>query len=218
MVDWNAIATVFLDLDGTLLDLRFDNHFWLEHLPLRYAGKTGVQVDSAREDLTRRYARVEGTRDWYCLNYWSRELGMDLCSLQEEVAGLIGVHDSVTDFLSAARRSGKRTVVVTNSHPDCVSLKMERTGLLGHLDGLVNAHDFGLIKEELEFWGRLQGVEPFDPAKTLLVDDNLAVLETAARYGIRHLLTILRPDTGRPVRRVDGFPGIVDFGEIIPPK
>ncbi|MBR42550.1 MAG: haloacid dehalogenase, partial [Acidiferrobacter sp.] len=26
MIDWNQIESVFLDLDGTLLDLRFDNH------------------------------------------------------------------------------------------------------------------------------------------------------------------------------------------------
>ncbi|HBT55971.1 MAG TPA: haloacid dehalogenase, partial [Pseudomonas sp.] len=33
MLNWNAIDTVLLDMDGTLLDLHFDNHFWLEHMP-----------------------------------------------------------------------------------------------------------------------------------------------------------------------------------------
>ena len=37
MLDWQDIHTVLLDMDGTLLDLHFDNHFWLEHLPKRYA-------------------------------------------------------------------------------------------------------------------------------------------------------------------------------------
>ena len=41
-LDWDAIHTVFLDMDGTLLDLHFDNHFWLEHLPVRLAQQRGV--------------------------------------------------------------------------------------------------------------------------------------------------------------------------------
>ncbi|MGD8938682.1 MAG: haloacid dehalogenase, partial [Gammaproteobacteria bacterium] len=36
MIDWTQIDTVLLDMDGTLLDLHFDNHFWREHVPLRY--------------------------------------------------------------------------------------------------------------------------------------------------------------------------------------
>ena len=35
MIDWREIDTVLLDMDGTLLDLHFDSHFWLEHLPKR---------------------------------------------------------------------------------------------------------------------------------------------------------------------------------------
>ncbi|MEK9134555.1 MAG: haloacid dehalogenase, partial [Pseudomonadota bacterium] len=30
MVAWNNLDTLLLDLDGTLLDLHYDNHFWLE--------------------------------------------------------------------------------------------------------------------------------------------------------------------------------------------
>ena len=36
------IDTVLLDMDGTLLDLHYDNHFWLEHLPQRYAELHGI--------------------------------------------------------------------------------------------------------------------------------------------------------------------------------
>ena len=34
-MDWKSITAVFLDMDGTLLDLYFDNYFWHEHVPLR---------------------------------------------------------------------------------------------------------------------------------------------------------------------------------------
>ncbi len=32
---WSRIDVVCLDMDGTVLDLRFDNRFWLEMLPRR---------------------------------------------------------------------------------------------------------------------------------------------------------------------------------------
>ena len=31
--DWQEIDTVLLDMDGTLLDLHYDNYFWLTHIP-----------------------------------------------------------------------------------------------------------------------------------------------------------------------------------------
>jgi putative hydrolase of the HAD superfamily len=41
-IDWSRIDTVLLDMDGTLLDLRFDNWFWQELIPSRYAAAHGL--------------------------------------------------------------------------------------------------------------------------------------------------------------------------------
>ena len=68
MIDWMQIDKVFLDMDGTLLDLHFDNHFWLEHVPRRYAESRGLELEQAREELMRRYQSVEGTLEWYCVD------------------------------------------------------------------------------------------------------------------------------------------------------
>src|SRR3989337_1048620 len=103
MIAWNSLETLLLDLDGTLLDLHYDNHFWLEHVPRRYAEKYGLGAEQARIELMRRYKRVEGTLDWYCVDYWTRELGLDIPLLKQEVEHLIAVHPHVLDFLHAIR-------------------------------------------------------------------------------------------------------------------
>ncbi|MHB1291898.1 MAG: GMP/IMP nucleotidase [Sulfuricella sp.] len=216
MLDWNAIQTVFLDMDGTLLDLHFDNHFWLEHVPLRYAEKHGLSHEAAQDALAPRYRKVAGTMDWYCVDYWSRELELDIARLKEEVEHLIAVHPHVTDFLAAVRASGRRTVLVTNAHHKSLALKMRKTRLDGDLDAVICAHDFGVPKEHPEFWGRLQAVERFDPARTLLVDDSLPVLRSARNYGLAHLLAVHQPDTQLPAKDVEEFEAIHDFLEIIP--
>ncbi len=215
-IDWDTILTVFLDMDGTLLDLNFDNKFWLEHVPLRYAQQRGVAVDAARSELLQRYRKVEGTMEWYCLDYWTQELGMDIPLLKEEVDHLIAVHPHVVEFLDAIRQPGKRVVLVTNAHGKSLSLKMERTRLGGHFDAIVCAHDLGLPKEEPEFWRCLQDREPYDRDATLLVDDSLSVLHSARAYGIAHLLAVYRPDSQGPLRDVGGFAAIMSFRDIMP--
>jgi putative hydrolase of the HAD superfamily len=216
MVDWPAVDTVFLDMDGTLLDLHFDNHFWLEHVPRRYAEHHAVTLEAARALLGQRYRAVEGTMAWYCVDYWSDQLGLDIALLKQEVEHLIAVHPDVVEFLDAVRGSGRRVVLVTNAHGKSLELKLRRTRLGRHLDGVVCAHDLGLPKEDPGFWARLATRVPFRPAATLLVDDSLPVLRSAARHGIAHLLAVRRPDSRQPPRAVTEFPAIDGFADLLP--
>ncbi len=216
MIDWEDIRSVLLDMDGTLLDLHFDNHFWREHVPLRYAERHAIDVETAKGELFPRFQRVEGTMEWYCLDYWSRELDLDIALLKEEVDHLITTHPYVIAFLDAVREAGKRVVLVTNAHQKSLDLKMRRTQLGGHLDAVICAHDLGLPKEETAFWDRLQTVEPFEREHTLLVDDSLCVLRSARTYGIRYLRAVYKPDTQGEVRDVRDFPAIYGFQEIMP--
>jgi HAD superfamily hydrolase (TIGR01509 family) len=203
-------------MDGTLLDLHFDNHFWREHVPLRYAQRNGIDVDTARSELVPRFRLKEGSLDWYCVEYWSRELGLDIAALKREVHHLIAVHEHVPEFLRRARAAGKRVVMVTNAHASSLSLKMEVTGLTDAFDALICSHDLGYPKEDPHFWERLGGVEPFRREATLFIDDSLPVLRTARDFGIRHLLAVRKPDSRSPARDTGEFAAIESFGEIMP--
>jgi putative hydrolase of the HAD superfamily len=214
--DWRQIDSVLLDMDGTLLDLHFDNHFWLEHVPRRYAEARGIPENAARTELHARYQDILGTLNWYCVDHWTRELGLDIALLKEEVDHLIGVHPQVTEFLDLLKRAGKRRVLVTNAHQKSLELKMRRTRLRDRLDHVVCAHDLGLPKEDAGFWPRLRRSEPFDPQRTLFVDDSLSVLRAARHYGIAHLLAIRLPDTRQAERRVDEFPAVRGFAQLLP--
>lgn len=216
MIDWHRIQCVLLDMDGTLLDLHFDNHFWQEIVPRRYAAARGLDVLTAKAVLAPVFRRSEGTLDWYCLDYWTRELKLDIALLKQEVAHLIAVHPHVTAFLAAVRLSGRRSVLVTNAHPKSLALKLERTRLGEHLDAIVSAHDIGHAKEQAAFWGALRRREDFDPDTTLLIDDNLAVLRAARGYGIAQLLAVHRPDTRAAARETGEFAALRDFRDITP--
>lgn len=216
LLNWTQIDTVLLDMDGTLLDLHYDNHFWLEHVPQRYAERHHLSLEAAREALRGRYRQVEGTLDWYCVDYWTRELDLDIALLKEEVEHLIDIHPHVLDFLDAVRNRGKRLVLVTNAHGKSLNIKFRRTRLNGHFDNVVCAHDLGLPKEQAGFWDKMQGIEPFEKDKALLIDDSLPVLRAAHRYGIGQLLAVRNPDSKLPEKDVGEFTAIRSFREILP--
>lgn len=216
MIAWDRVETVLLDMDGTLLDLQYDNHFWQEHVPRRYAERHGLELASARREITARYRKVEGTLDWYCVDYWTRELSLDIALLKKEVDHLIQVHPHVGDFLHAVRACAKRLVLVTNAHGKALALKLERTRLDAYFDAVVCAHDLGKPKEDVAFWERLQRLQPFTPEACVLVDDSLPVLRAARRYGVGQLIAIKRPDSTRPEKDAEEFPAVSDLRALMP--
>jgi len=216
MIDWNKIDLVFLDMDGTLLDLHFDNHFWQEHVPKRFGEKHGLDLEVAKTELSKKYKKAEGSLDWYCVDYWTRELDMDIAALKAEINHLITIHPNVIEFLDQLRSRKIKTVLVTNAHHKSLALKMEITQLAGHIDEITCAHDFGLPKEAAGFWQKYQQVNPFNVERTLLIDDSLPVLKAAQEYGIAHLLGIRRPDSQAAIKEVSEFNAIQGFKEIMP--
>ena len=132
---WNAIDTVLLDMDGTLLDLHFDNHFWLQHLPQRYAELHGVSRALAEAELLPLFREHAGTLNWYCTDFWSRELNLSIRDLKREVAHLIALRPDADTFIQALRTAGKQVVMITNAHRDSLSLKLERIELAPYFTG-----------------------------------------------------------------------------------
>ncbi len=200
--------TLMLDMDGTVLDLAFDNFMWLEHVPERYAALNAMHPDEARSMLYARFREMQGRLEWYCLDHWSELLGLDIAGLHRAQNHRIGYLPGAEGFLSRVREHKLRLLLVTNSHADTLSIKDEVTGITAHFDGVYSSHSFGVPKERQEFWQSLQAAEDFDPGRTLFVDDTAAVLASARDFGVRNLLEIARPDTSRPARRSDEFRAI----------
>jgi 5'-nucleotidase len=216
--DWDLYDTVLLDMDGTLLDLRFDNFFWQELIPSRYAAANGLPHEEAVALLEPRFAAARGRLEWYCLDHWSRELGLDIAALKREAEDHIDFLPNVPEFLLAVRELRKRAVLVTNAHRGTLSIKLARTGLDRYLDAIHSSHDLGLPKEDPRFWARLRDIEPFEPTRTLLVDDSLPVLRSAHEYGLARVIAVLRPDSSQPPAQVNDFHGIESVSELLPPK
>lgn len=216
-LDWHDIDTVLLDMDGTLLDRHFDDHFWLEHVPKRWATKHNVFFKQAQEQLHALFRSQERTLNWTDLDYWSDRLGLDIPLLKLEVEHLIAVHPGVIEFLTYCRQHGKQLWLVTNAHSKTLDIKLKKTRIGPWFDGIISAHQVGLPKEDNRFWEELQRFVRYDPVRTMLGEDSETNLQTAQDYGIRYLFYISHYSSRCVPKDSQQFATVDYFTRLIPP-
>lgn len=216
ILDWNAIDTVLLDMDGTILDRHFDDYFWLEHVPQTYCRKHGLSLNTAKDKLYALFNSQERTLNWTDLDYWTEQLGIDIPMLKREIDHLIAVHPFVVEFLLYLRQHGKDIYLVTNAHGKTLELKMKRTRIGPYFNGIISAHDVGLPKEDVRFWPALQEHICYIPERTLLGEDSETNLATAREYGIKYLIYVSRFSSTTPPKPSQDFASIHYFSQLLP--
>lgn len=202
-------------MDGTLLDLAYDNYMWLEHIPAEYARRHSMDEEAARKDLLEKFRRMEGRLEWYCLDHWSEVLDLDVKALHRRENGRIRYLPGAREFLETVMAHEVRLLLATNSHADTLEIKTEVTGITEFFDAVYTSHAVGHAKEDKPYWQAVHAAEDFDPDRTMFIDDNVSVLESARNFGIRMLLNISRPDTRHPPRGERGFPTIQGVAELL---
>lgn len=214
-LDWAAIDTVLVDMDGTLLDLAFDNFFWLELVPERYAERHGLQHAEARRRLIQRFDGAAGTLAWYCVEHWTRVLDLDIAALKHAHRDKVRFLPRAPEFLGSVRARGKPVLIVTNAHRKTIDVKAEQTGIDRLVDGVVCSHDLAAPKESVVFWERLHARHAFDLDRTLLIEDSLTVLGAARAFGLQHLIAIKRPDSGRAPHATPEYPSVEGVADLL---
>ena len=129
MPPWSAIDTIMFDMDGTLLDLHFDNFFWLNLVPKNYANSLGISEAEALGIIRQKYEKVHGTLQWYCLDYWQNELQLDIPLLKNQNTDKIAIRPNVKGLLKKLQATDKRVLLITNAHPTSLKIKMKCTGI-----------------------------------------------------------------------------------------
>lgn len=214
-IDWQNIDTVLLDMDGTLLDLAFDSYFWLTLVPESLSQRHGIPLAEANQLIMAKYQAVQHTLNWYCLDYWSRELELDIRAMTWEMRARARLRDDTLPLLHALRASGKRTILLTNAHPWNLDVKLKQTGLGQHLDLLLSTHTFGFPKEDQRLWQAVQQQTGFENHRTLFIDDSEPVLDAAKRWGIAWCLGVSNPDSGMPMKTFARHQSVSDYRTLL---
>ena len=211
----SKIKFVLLDMDGTLLDKYFDDYFWEHLVPEKYAEKHGITFGKAKEGLLKKYKHHEGTLNWTDIDFWSRELHLDIPALKEQIRHLIEVHPHVEDFLKMLRKHKKKVFLVTNAHYKVLDLKFKKTEIGKYFDDTITSCEMGYPKEMLQFWKKAEKRLGFDKEKTLFIDDTEEILKTAKRYGIKYILHKAKASSKAEPKLSKEFSHIFDFKELM---
>ncbi|MBH0191846.1 MAG: HAD hydrolase-like protein [Nitrospira sp.] len=212
---WDQIDDVLLDMDGTLLDRHFDNFFFEEELPRRYAVLQGLSFDESRSRLMAMYRSMEGELAWTDLHYWSERVGIDVVAMHKELDHMIGFLPGAEEFLQYLQRLGKRVTIITNAHESGLSVKTAKTGLDQYVDRIVDAFEIGYLKMRPEYWPKCQRLLGFDPARSLFMDDDEGCLVAAERFGVAHLIHSAKPSSRLPPAPLAQFFSVVGFRPLL---
>jgi len=213
-MNWEKIQTVFLDMDGTLLDLSFDSRFWYEFVPYEYAKKHNIELKFAIEELSKKYKSMIGTLDWYCTDYWSDYLKINLKEINYKYKSNIKIFPKTKLFLETLRRKGKNITLLTNAHRDTINIKLNETKLWEFFDCVISSHDYKTPKESNEFWRKLESENIFLKESSILIDDNINVLKYAKIYGIKYLIEITYPDSTKKEKSGSEFTSVSNICEL----
>ena len=209
------IKFVLLDMDGTLLDKYFDDFFWEHLVPEKYAEKHDITFGKAKGELMEKYKVHEGTLNWTDLDFWSKELDLDIPALKEQIKHLIEVHPHVETFLRMLKIHKKKVFLVTNAHFKSIDLKFKKTQIGKYFDSVLSSFDAGYPKESLKFWKEAEKRLGFDKEKTLFIDDTEEILKTAKRHGIKYILYKARSNSKTKPTKSKEFLHIIDFDELL---
>ncbi|MFT6732633.1 MAG: HAD superfamily hydrolase (TIGR01509 family) [Polaribacter sp.] len=224
-LSWSKIDTVLLDMDGTLLDLHFDNYYWHDLLPQLYAKNNNISLSEGKKNLIALQEKVKGTLDWYCLDYWTKTLKIDIKALKHEILHKISFRPNAVNFLGHLkkiqneRRANKqpdfKIIMATNAHPDTIGIKMMKAEMNQYFDHICSSHELGYAKEEQIFWKLLIEKYQLSSSKCLFIDDSMPVLISASQFGIGSILAIDKPDSEKERKDMTPFTTVSDFSQLI---
>ena len=188
-MDLKRLENILIDMDGVLLDTAYDNHFWQEHIPTRYAELKSMNIDQAIKITHSLFHYKKGYKDWYDLDYWSNMLGLDIEQekLSANMIDKIKLKKGAIDFLEKYHKE-KNLFLVTNAHRKTLNIKMKKFPLIKYFKKIICSHELKYVKEEIPFWFILRNKLGVDYDKSVLIEDTIDNVKSAYHAGLKSIL------------------------------
>lgn len=213
----HSTKVLLLDLDGTILDLYFDNHFWQQHLCQTFAAHNHIPLLKAQQHIGSLIATTAGTLPFYDVDYWSAVLKLDIIALKIQQQHLLSLHAGALLFLQTAQAAKMPCYLISNAHPRTLAFKLARVPLADFFVKTISAFAYHACKEQRAFWQRFLADCALNPADCAFFDDNLAAITQAQQARIGQVFAIDRPDSRAPAnqRRIKGARHIDFLADLI---
>lgn len=213
-----TLPIIMFDMDGTLLDLAFDDLIWNQQLPIRHAQTHQCTLEQSQKILGSFYQQHKHTLAWYSSKYWTEKVGVDVLQLQYDHCDRVNTRPGCIELLQQLQAQGYRCWLVTNADVASLTFKLKLMKIKDYFEVIVSSEQLAHAKEEQAFWQLLQQQHPFNPNEVVFVDDTAPVLDAAQKFGLQHLVTIIQPSSIQKPRDAAelNYPSIQVLTELLP--
>ena len=182
-----------LDIDGVLLDQNFDNLFWGELVPLELSKVQNISIEKAKNEIYKTAEKVKGTMPWYELKFWESKYNLNLVNVALNNSTKITFLPKAEDTLKKLADLDKRIILMTNCDRRLLNIKASIVSFMKYVDGCVSCVEIGAVKENQDFWGPAFKLFNIHAEKSLFVDDNIKIVNSAIKAGIYNSFQVLEP-------------------------
>tara|TARA_Y100000590_G_scaffold145430_2_gene167250 strand:+ start:19138 stop:19791 length:654 start_codon:yes stop_codon:yes gene_type:complete len=191
-MEFKQVKNFLIDMDGVILDIKYDHFFWQEHMPMEYAKKNDLSLIESKKILHQIFYYKTKTKDWYDLDYWSNMIGIDVLKEKNKKNNMdkIKLNDDAIDFLQVLKKLDKKVFLITNAHKKTLDLKMSKFPLNKYFDNMICSHELNYVKEEIPFWYMLKRKLNINFENTVLIEDTYENIKAAYLSGINNFIYI----------------------------
>ena len=181
-----------IDLDGVILDTKYDNFFWQKYIPKVYAEKNKISLSDAVNFTHALFHYKKKTKDWYDITYWSNILNIDIAKEKEKKINMdkISLKDGSLDTLDKLKNQGKKLFLITNAHRITLNIKLKKFDISKYFDEMICSHELGYVKEDIQFWHILRLKLKLDYKYSVLVEDTFDNINSAHHAGLNNFVYI----------------------------
>ena len=202
------IEHILIDMDGVLLDTKYDNYFWQEYIPYIYSKKNNISLEQAIKITHSLFNYKKNTKDWYDLDYWTNILDIDVTKekKKKETMKKIKLKKNVIATLEDLKNKNKKLYLVTNAHKKTLDIKLSKFTLNEYFDTIICSHELRYVKEDIQFWYILRQHLNLDYKKSILIEDTIDNINSAYHAGLKSIyVNNMNDNHPTPISKIGDF-------------